>query len=275
MSSPGLTTSAALYFDGVSAVPSEWFVNVRRFFAEQELQPILFTADGGGFVPDDCFLFDDAGRDLRIWGEVIPARAKELETAIQAGELLSLTLDVPSENGSDREDWTACASFAPEGVFYLGAEAHLLSNPVDALRRAIDIVAGAFEIRYGIAYQRNLADFPSGYAHGFVNTTFEELRAMIRNRGAWNSRQKRPDELWCDEIIGPKRHLVGLFRGAYPANILSEVHVQAADLRAHPIGTLSAIDTQLWLWELTPTEVPVAEAMLEAKKLLVRQVSDG
>jgi hypothetical protein len=130
------------------------------------------------------------------------------------------------------------------------------------------------DVRYGFAYKMLLEECPDSYASGRHRTTFSEVREMIRHRRNWDKRQKTPDELWEEELYGQRRHLSGLFRGAYPASILSEAHVRAADLASHPIGELSQLDSALWLWELADSEIPTAQAMLEEKKLLVSQASE-
>ena len=61
-----------------------------------------------------------------------------------------------------------------------------------------------------------------------------------------------------------RRHLSGLFRRAYPVNLLSEAHLQSAQIRTCGLGQLSMLDKRAWLWELSPDELPQAQAMLEA-----------
>jgi hypothetical protein len=241
---------------------------------ECDLSPILFTASGGGFTHDDTYFIDAGANELSLWGERLSAGGQRLAVELANGHVASLGIDTPHAGADDRSDWSANLRISIfDGTFYFGADEQLMPSPIGALNRACEIIAGTFEVRYGIAYQSRLADYPSGYAHGFANRTLEDVRSMIRNRKAWEFRDKSPDELWCEEINGPKRHLNGLFRGAYPANLLSEAHVNAADLRVNPIGRISELTGSLWLWELSSDEIPTAEAMLEAKRLLVRQAS--
>jgi hypothetical protein len=242
-------------------------------FSEFQLQPILFTAEGDDHLLDDCCVLDRQGRDLRCWDEVIPARASELEASLKDGSVHGLSMDSPRQHAVKRDDWRACASLAQEGVFYLGFETGLVSNLNEASTRAVDMINRLCDVCYGTAYESTSADYPDGYAHGFAKTTLDDVRTMIRNRGNWDLRPKCPDELWREEINGRKRYLDGLFRGAYPANVLSAAHVSAADLLVNPIGRLSEFTESLWLWELSAEEIPVAEAMLEARRLLVRQAS--
>ncbi len=273
-----LVTSAVLYCvtQQGNSVPTLWLTRARALFDEFQLSPILFTASGGQFTYDDSYFIDGGASELTLWGEQLAAGDEQLLIELAGGNIESLGIDTPRPDATDRSDWIADLSISMlDGTCYLGADNHLIPHLSTALKRACEIIEGTSEVRYGIAYQSRLAERPASYAHGYVNRTVEEVREMIRNRAAWGSRPKSPDELWCDEINGRKRHLSGLFRGAYPANVLSEAHVIAADLRSNPIGRLSAINGFLWLWELSPTEIPVAETMLEAKKLLVRQVSNA
>jgi hypothetical protein len=52
MSSPQITTSAALYFapQPCGSIPLHWFERARELFADYSLSPILFTASGGTFL---------------------------------------------------------------------------------------------------------------------------------------------------------------------------------------------------------------------------------
>jgi len=94
---------------------------------------------------------------------------------------------------------------------------------------------------------------------------------MLDERRKGIRRHPTADELWHQELMGERRHLKGLFRGAFPASILSESHVRAAGLTSQAVGRLSELDNPLWLWELSESEIPQAQAMLEEKKLLVSQ----
>lgn len=265
-------SSAVLYcaINEGDSIPTLWFTRARALFEEFHLSPILFTAFGGQFTYDDAYFIDGGATELTLWGEQLAAGGDELLVELAGGNIESLGIDTPRPDAHDRSDWIANLSISMlDGTFYLGADSDLVPSFSAVVKRACEIIEGTFEVRYGIAYQSRLAERPASYAHGFVNRAVEEVREMIRNRAAWSLRPKSPDEQWCDELHGRKRHLSGLFRGAYPASVLSEAHLVAADLRSNPIGTLSAINDSLWLWELSAAEVPVAEAMLQAKKLLV------
>ncbi len=154
---------------------------------------------------------------------------------------------------------------------YTGIDEELFSDPVALLRWAYEIAKDHFDVRYGIAYKMPLDDEPDCYAHGSVKRSAAEVLDIIRHRDEWERRKKTADELWQDELGNERRHLAGLFRGAYPASILSDAHVQAANLHSQPIGTLSKLDASLWLWELSDRELPKAEALLKENHVLVSQ----
>lgn len=126
-------------------------------------------------------------------------------------------------------------------------------------------------MQYGFAYKMPLSDEPACYAAGIGRSSLADFRELLRQRSQGIARQKTAEDLWRDELFGKKRHLTGLFRDAYPASMLSEAHVRAAELVSQPIGKLTALDESRWLWVLSRDEIPAARAMLENKKLLVAQ----
>ncbi len=276
MRSEQITTSAALFCasEQKEAISLEWFEKACEWLEKFNLSPILFTAGGGEFKLDDSYVVADPGGDLVKWGEVMVARRHDLVRALGNGVIYNLGLDSPRAGAVDRSDWRADVSaFTGDGEFYVGIDEDLVSDPVALLRCAYEIAKGLFDVRYGIAYKMPLAEEPDCYASGFAKTSPSEVFEMIRHRREWDLRKKSPDELWADELNGKRRHLTGLFRGAYPASLLSDSHLRTADLRSQGVGKLSELDASLWLWELTESEIPQAEAMLEERKLLVSQAS--
>jgi hypothetical protein len=274
MNSEFITKSAALYFaaEQTALVPLQSFERARDMFREYGLSPILFTASGREFLPDDCYVLAERGGDLVMWGELLPARAGELTNALRSGQINDLELDSPRAGAIDRSDWHAKVGLSAfDGTMYVGMDDKFIPDLASLVCRALAIATNLVDVRYGIAYKSGVTEYPDGYAHGFVKTLPSEVFEMIRHRREWDKRRKCPTEIWSDELHGQQRHLRGLFRGAYPANVLSESHVRAADLLSHPVGKLSRLDSALWLWELGEREIPEAQAMLEAKKLLVSQ----
>lgn len=274
MSDEVIITSVALYFKSKQGdnIPLRWFERATELFVELNLSPILFTAGGGEFLLDDCYVLADHGHNLTMFDTVIKARKSELVKALKNGEIEDLGLDSPQTRANDREEWRATVSAnVISGNCYVGIDEQLVSDASALLRRAYSISKWSFDVCYGIAYKLPLLQYPDGYASGFVKTSFSEVREMIRHRLECNLRKKTPDELWQDELYGERRHLTGLFRGAYPASILSESHLQSADLRSLGIGRLSKLSGSLWLWELSDSEIPLVQAILESKGILVSQ----
>jgi len=269
-----ITTSAALYFeseDGQSILPL-WLERARALFAQYDLSPIFFTASGGDFLLDDCYVLAQAGGAISKWGEVFAARGGDLANALHNGDLELLGLDSPRAGADNRGDWRAKLSVASTpGKIYVGVDEDLIPDPSALLRRAYDMAKGLFNVRYGIAYKLPLAQNPDCYASGFVTSSVSEVFEMIRHRDQWGNRKKNPVELWGDELNGRRRHLAGLFRGAYPASILSESHIQTAALLPCEIGNLSELDASLWLWELSDRDLPAAEEFLKARAALFNQ----
>ena len=268
-----LTTSAALFGNPSpqQPIPLAWFERALSFFQEFGLTPIFFTAGGGEFLLDDCYVLAPPGNDLVKWGEPIPARHDALLEALQGGTIDHLGLDCPREGSADRSEWRGDASASTHfGDYYLGIDEERISDPVEVLRRALSMVHDLFDVRYGFAYKMPLADLPDCYASGIGRTTLADVKAMLW-RHIVPLPPKSRDELWQDEVYGERRHLTGLFRGAYPANLLSEAHVNRADLQAAGLGKLTEIGGDLWLWEFADDELPQAEDLLAAKQLLVSQ----
>jgi hypothetical protein len=275
MSAEQMTTSAALYFarEQGQSVSMRWFEWARELFNEYKLSPILFTAGGEDFLLDDCYVLAELGNDIvDDEGYVLAARGGDLVDSLRNGAIESLFLDSPRSLAGGRSNWRAAVNVSlTRGAFYVGLDENLVPDPSALLRRACGIAKGLFDVRYGIAYKSPLAQYPDGHASGFVNTSTAEVFEWIRHRHEWDRREKSPDELWTDELWGERRHLAGLFRGAYSASILSESHLRAAALTSSGLGRLSELDASRWLWELSDSELPVAEAMLESRRVLVSQ----
>jgi hypothetical protein len=279
MNKQQMTTSVALFCKvGDKAqeriVPFAWLEKAVELFHRYALEPILFTASGGDFEYDDCYVLADAGHDLVRFGEVLSARREDLMAALRNGDVEYLGLDSPSIDSACRSDWRASIDVSAwQGEIYAGLEDGFMTDPVALLRWAFGIAKQHFDVRYGIAYKMPLSESPASYASGSRSFSFADFQQMLRDRKTGIDRLRSPDELWADERNERRRHLTGLFRGAYPASILSDAHVQAAQLHAHAIGKLSKLDTSLWLWELSESEIPKAEAMLRAENTLVSQMT--
>jgi hypothetical protein len=276
MTSAQMTTSVVLFFDAKQdqPIPITWYERALKMFDEYHFSPILFTAGGGDFELDDCHLLADGSDELYKWGEpepIVPRRA-ELVRALHDGVIYSLCLDTPRADGEDREGWHATVSASSiNNRLYMGIDAELASDPSALVAHAYKIAKGLYDIRYGFGYKMPLADLPDCFATGSRRFTFSDFKELMREKREGIRREPTRDDLWKKELMDGRRHLIGLFRDAYPVNILSESHLRAADLLAHRIGKLSKLDDSLWLWQLSEEEIPQAQAMLDDKKLLVSQ----
>jgi hypothetical protein len=276
MTTEQISTSVALYFapDRMRSVPMRWFEWVRELFRFYNLSPILFSADGQGFETGECYVLAIAGMDIiDNAGQRLVARQEDLISSIRNGHIVSLELDSPRSLSGGRSDWRAMTDVVlPDGNLFVGLDDCFADDPCRLLQVVFSVAAPLFDVRYGIAYKSRLSEKPDSYAIGATSLKFSELRGRIEARHS-GRHVKSPDQLWQDELNGNRRHLVGLFRGAYRANVLSKAHVQNADLLSHRIGALSPLSGGLWLWELADDELPIAQAMLESKRLFVSQAN--
>jgi hypothetical protein len=274
---PGqMTTSATCFFSAKQddAVSMTWYQRALELFDEYRFAPILFTAAGGGFELDDCHLLADDGNGLYKWGDPEPILPRRLQliNALGTRDISHLSLDAPRDVGTDRQDWHIKVSVS--SVFndmFVALDEELIISPAALARRICCMASGLYEIRYGFAYKKPLADLPDCFAIGLRRFTFADFKELMRERREGIRREPSTDEVWRNELRENRRHLSGLFRDAYPVNILSESHVRAVNLLPQKIGTMSELDNALWLWELSEEGIPQAKAMLEDKKLLVSQ----
>jgi hypothetical protein len=248
-----------------------WFERVRDLLMEEQLSPVFFTANGGNFHYDDSYVLATNHGEVSMWGEVFPERGAELVRALQKGVITDLCLDSPRSDASGRAEWRATLSISlVDGIFHFGIDEQFISDPTVLLKRAFGMLKGVFEVHYGIAYKMNLSQEPDCYASGSRPFSFSQFRQWIHSRHD-GTYKKSPDELWSEELSGERRHLTGFFRGAYPANIISNAHVSSAALTSRGIGKLTELDDSLWLWELAESEVPKALVALESRGVLVSQ----
>jgi hypothetical protein len=278
MNSKQVTTSVALFctLGQQEAVPVAWYERAIELFHEFRLSPILFTAGGGRVEVDDCCLLEDGDRTIYRWGapEPIVARRAELIEDLRRGEIDTLDLDAPRADGRCRSDWHLNISLSSfDGEFFLGVDEELVFDVIALLRLACKIAKGLVEVRYGFGYKMPLVDEPAAYSMGGKRFTLADFQDSLKRRQEGTLQSPTADELWEREPTNNRRHLTGYFRRAFPTNVLSEAHVQAADLQSSPIGRLSRLNESLWLWELTESEIPAAEARLRDKKRLVAQLA--
>jgi hypothetical protein len=275
-----IITSVALFHNPSEreAIPLAWFDRAIDWIGKYGLEPILFTAGGGPFALDDCFILSDEGEAIYRWGDpqpIVPSR-RELIDALRDGQIYDLLVDVPRPDGKDRDDSRAQASLSSvDGEFYLGIDQTLCADPVALLQQALEISSGLISVGYGFAYQMPQDQDPAGHAMGLTSFSFADFKEWMRKKQLGLEKRPSADDLWQRELSENRRHLAGDFRGAYPVNVLSFAHVRAAGLDSSSIGQLSKLTDSLWLWKLTDAELPEAEAMLRAKRLLVAQLDDA
>jgi len=180
---------------------------------------------------------------------------------LATGQLEDFTLLSLPHSKTDFADWRAIAWLARQlEVVYLGIVDDDQSTPIARLRDVFRLADG-LDLCYGIAYSLALSDYPDCYAIG---------ESVYTVSYAAKSKEER-DRLaaWSAELYGPRRHLSGYFRGAYPASILSEAHLRRVDLRSHRIGSLCPLASGLWLRELADSELQEAEAIIDAAGALI------
>jgi hypothetical protein len=274
MTARQITTSAALFGSNIHTEPISltWLARSQKWMQELTLSPILFSGSGADDLLDGCYVLTGKEGDIFQSGEIIADRAGALECALREGRIEYLGIDSPRPGARDRSDWCASAMISQRDCeAYQGADEHLVADPVTFLRQAYERVRDQLDVRYGFAYKMLLADLPDCYAGGTRRTTMADLREVFRRQRERMVQTKTADDLWHDEIHGRRRYLTGLFRDAYPANILNSAHVQRAGLQSAALGELTQLSAGLWLWALTNEEVSTAKALLETKKLLVSQ----
>lgn len=255
-------TSAALYFAPhvEATVALTWFEAICHFLANLHLPVQHFDVSAEGFSDEDTYELD--------------GHKNELIRALSAGSVQSLGLYSGLVLDEGKYDWRAHASVRMwEGMSFLGIEETIISEPQMLLRHAYTIVRDLLDIGYGISYWYPMSKGPECYASGGHYSTLaefeQEFEAAIREGTSWS-----------DEMLGEKRYLRGRFRGAYPASILSDAHVNApirtksvfsrtTTLRSLGLGALTQIDQEAWLWELSGEEIEEAQAMLRQSGLLI------
>jgi hypothetical protein len=167
-------------------------------------------------------------------------------------------------------DWQGLAYVdLGKGSYFLGLPESVEPRPKTLLRVAYELAKNVTDTPYGIAYSHEYRKGPDFYAVGIIASPDPEVFSDAAALEA-GDRVAR----WFHELNGARRYLNGWFRGAYPASVLSEGHVNAdlkggKTIRSAGIGNLTALDATHWLWELAAEEISVAEkALREAGRLL-------
>ena len=254
-----LINSAALYFrsDAPQRVPILWLTRAIDFFSSQGITLDYFDIDGDEAISsDDTWSFADYKDDLF--------------KSVNEGLAESVGLYSNPNPNAPRSAWQAMASVEMvNGMTFLGIDDTMLSQHGLLLRSAYLIGGELLGVKYGISYKRLLAKGPSCYAAGVLLGSLADIKSWLSSE----DEDRRRLTAWRDEGYGSRRYLTDLFRGAYPASIISCEHLAAILDRAHygqvPGKITPLLENKLWMWELTSSEMIVAEKLIQDGLLLV------
>jgi hypothetical protein len=246
-----LIISAALYFEPQKGrfVSLSWFEGVLSLFKHFGLKVSEFELLAAG-INDDAVYSYEADR-VKLISALSTSSVRNL------GLYSSLNLD------GVRESWRAMASVELEGgIFLFGVDEALVESPSLLLGDLVGLCRSFINIGYGICYHCGANDHPFEYATG------------VRVCSLSGALGERNDDLsnWLRERQGSRRYLKGLFRGAYPASVLSAEHIRAIrQTPGRPLENLGAfvdLGGGITLWKLLDSEIGLAEPLLGQLGLL-------
>lgn len=259
-------TSAALYFkpDQSRGVPLSWYQELVSFCDKHELLIDAFGITAPGFANEGVSYLSEQN--------------DKLSASLSSGMVESLHIysDLCLEEG--KYSWKAMADFSLwSGVIYFGIDSSILADPKIVLLAALKMLRDFPCITYGIGYQYLFTNGPDSYAAGVHYGTVADAEKWFT--GQLDLEFQRISA-WSQEMMGARRYLTGMFRGAYPASVLSNAHVDSLlrvgllaenGLFVDPMrmGNISPLTDALWLWELSDNQLSVAEAELEKAMLLI------
>ena len=153
------------------------------------------------------------------------------------------------------------------GHAFLGVPKELGYSAADFLGEALAVHQGFVDPHYGFAYFYPTRRGPDFFAVGILANWdgYDEV-----DDGIYGTSVAR----WLDELREGRRHLRGWFRDVFPANLLSDAHVNVQlpsgqTLRDSGLGRLTPLESGLWLWELLASEMVAArEALAQAGVLI-------
>jgi hypothetical protein len=259
MSDP-LISCAALYFgsDNCQSVPLFWLNAAFDSFKSVNVSLDYFSVIGTTlFSPDETY-------DLSQY-------KNRLLQAVAEGVVRDIGLYCNPDPNTPRSAWRAMASVEiATGVLFVGMDQAQFPDQVWLLRFAYSLAGHVLGVRYGISYNEHLARGPDGYALGM---SYLLSLGQIRHRLHGLEQEDRQLNVWRNEIQGQRRYLTGLFRGVYPASIISSSHLTnlRATFAGKPIpGNLEALlDKEVWVWTLSDAEVGVVSHVLRSRCLVV------
>jgi hypothetical protein len=154
-----------------------------------------------------------------------------------------------------------------EGYAHLGLPAHYGVSLGELLRRTFTMAKSIAPWGYGIGYSRSSLKAPCMYAVGVGGGSLESHL---------NETEEERERIgcWYREMRYHRHHLEGHLRDVYPANLLSNEHVNARvgqnkTLLTAGWGEFATIDDGLWIWTVPDEVIPKArDALVRAKVLL-------
>jgi hypothetical protein len=176
------------------------------------------------------------------------------------------------ENEGLSLSWQASANIdLVKGDAYVGVPHTPDDQAPEILRYLYSASKSMTQWRYGITYTHSSWRAPALYAIGMGGGSGPVDNVQrIEDTDEFNNRLSA----WWREYTGKRRHLRGLFRDVYPANLLSEKHVQAQlrdarSLLQSGLGIFEQLDPGIWLWQVPSKQIPVARAVLVEAGLLI------
>jgi hypothetical protein len=256
-----MTLASALYFasQGGRSVPWTWLEAATRFLADNRL-PVEEVEVGVIEGPCEGHYKLETHQDM-------------LFREVQRGNVNIIGLySHPSNPVKGRDlvmNWRGLAYLdLTRGDAFLGVPDSLGWSPRTMACFTHDLYKDVICPSYGIAYWHPALEGPDFYAVGILAgsspPSFDDEAMAHGDRVA----------KWYWELRGPCRHLKGWFRDVYPANLLSDAHLDARlpggrTLRTAGIGGLFPLEDGLWLWEVPDREAPAARAALAQAGLLI------
>jgi hypothetical protein len=234
-----------------------WVTAALEFFSTNGITLDYFDVSGTDFFsPEETYSWSEHQSDLlRIVG---------------SGHIDSIGLYCNPDMRAPRSAWHATASMEMRtGLLFLGIDDSWHARHRELLEAALAMCSDHLGVGYGISFRRALAQGPDSYAAGVLEGSLQAIGGWLTGE----SDEGHRITAWLHEMLGARRYLSGLFRGAYVSSILSAAHIAALHrLRqsAEIPGTLTTLPQhRLWIWELAEPDLPAAELLLRDGGLLV------
>ncbi|MBI1918882.1 MAG: hypothetical protein HYS12_29685 [Planctomycetes bacterium] len=251
-----VTVSAALFFQpgqGAS-VPLAWLERGVDFLVES------------GFPPQEMALSSMDGSVDGLFA--YPSQKDVITSKISQGVINVLGIYANPAKGQDLVmNWQALVYIDPKnGYAFLGVPKELGYSAADLLRKALAVHEGFVDPHYGFAYFHPTRRGPDFFAVGILAQSdgYEMVDDVYGTAVA----------KWFAELSEGRRHFRGWFRDVFPANLLSEAHVNVQlqngqTLRDAGLGRLTPLESGLWLWELLGSEMAAAREALAKAGVLI------